>query len=397
MVARPGRRSVWRSILAPAALAATAVLTLAGCAGGLASGGGGGGAASDGPIKLGMAAPFSGSESAFGPYMENGARLAIEEINAAGGVLGRDLELVTADDACDATSATAAANKLVTEGVVASVGGYCSGATLPTLPIFEAAGIPMVIPAANSNKLVDAGLSNVFLINGTGTQQAQAMLKYAQKSGLTNVTLVDDNTDYSKDVAASVAKHAGESGVTIVSTESVNAGESDYSASVNKIVASNPQLVYWTGYYQEGGLIVSQLRAAGYTGEIMVADGTVDAQFAQIAGAAAQGVLGTFTQTPDMLKGADKWIADYTAKFGAAPGPYSTQSYDAVRVVAEAITKAGSTDGEAVIAALEGLKDFEIFSGPLTFTPEHTLSEGGFAIVTVGPEGTFVLKDDLQG
>ena len=390
----PSRRSLWRSILAPAALAATAALVLAGCSGGLASGGG---TQNDtGPIKLGMAAPFSGSESAFGPYMQNGAQLAIDEINAAGGVNGRQLELVTADDACDATSATAAANKLVTDGVVASVGGYCSGATLPTLPIFEAAGIPVVIPAANSNKLVDQGLKNVFLINGTGSQQALAMLSYAKKAGLTQVALVDDNTDYSKDVAASVAKQAAEYGVTVVLQESVNAGESDYAANVNKVITANPQLVYWTGYYQEGGLIVSPHKAAGFGGQVRVADGTVDAKFAEIAGPAAQGVLGTFTQTPDMLKGAETWIADYTAKFGAAPGPYSTQSYDAVRVVAEAIKVAGSTDGDKVIAALEGLKDFQIFSGPLTFTPEHTLASGGFAIVTVGPEGTFVLKDDLK-
>ncbi|KAB1662215.1 branched-chain amino acid ABC transporter substrate-binding protein [Pseudoclavibacter chungangensis] len=394
MSTRSTRRSSWRTVFAPIALAATAVLTLAGCSGGLA--GGGDAASEDGPIKLGMAAPFSGSESAFGPYMQNGAQLAIDEINAAGGVLGRQLELVTADDACDATSATAAANKLVTDGIVASVGGYCSGATLPTLPIFEAANIPMVIPAANSNELVKAGLNNVFLINGTGTQQAEAAIKYAAKEGLTNIALLDDNTDYAKDLANSVASQAADGGVTVVLQDSVNAGESDYAAAVNKIVSSGAQLLYWTGYYQEGGLIVSQLKAAGYTGQIMVGDGSVDAKFAEIAGPAADGVLGTFTQTPDMLEGAETWISDYTEKFGAAPGPYSTQSYDAVRVVAEAITNAGTTDGEAVITALEGLKDFPIFSGSLTFSPEHTLTEGGFAIVTVGPDGTFVLKDDLK-
>lgn len=389
------KRSLWRSLVAPAAIAATAVLALSGCAGGVA-GGGSGDASSDGPIRLGMLAPFSGSESAFGPYMENGAQMAIDEINADGGIDGRQLELVTADDACDATSATAAANKLITDGIDVSVGGYCSGATLPTLSIFNDANVPMIIPAANSNKLVEADLPNVFLINGTGKQQALAALTYASQNGFTNIAVVDDNTDYSKDLANSVAAQAGEHGVTVALQESVNAGESDYSANVNKILGSGANFVYWTGYYQEGGLIASQLKAAGYTGTFMVADGTVDAKFAEIAGPAAQGVLGTFTQTPDMLEGADAWITKYTETFGAAPGPYSTQSYDAVRVAAEAIRNAGSTEGDAVISALEGLDGFELFSGPLKFTPEHTLLAGGFAIVEVGPEGTFVLKDDLK-
>ncbi len=203
------------------AIAATAALVLTGCSGGLAGGDGGG--SSDGPIKLGMLAPFSGSEAAFGDYMKFGAQLAIDEINAEGGVDGRDLELVTEDDGCDATQAVSAANKLVSAGVHGSVGGYCSGATLPTLPVFEGAGVPMVIPAANSTKLVDQG---AFLINGTGTQQAAAAIAYAEKLGSKNVVLIDDNTDYSVDLANSFEEQAGS--LNIVKRESVNPDEKDF-------------------------------------------------------------------------------------------------------------------------------------------------------------------------
>lgn len=383
--------------LVPLVLAATTALILSGCAGGLGQDTGGGDSA-EGTIKLGMLAPFSGSESAFGVYMENGGQLAIDEINAAGGIDGRELELITEDDACDATASVAAANKLVTQGIVASVGGYCSGATLPTLPIFNDAGIPMVIPAANSNKLVDAGLDTVFLINGTGTQQAAATLQYALKSGASKVAVLNDNTDYSKDLATSFVNQATEEGtLEIVLDQSVTPGEKDYSANVNNVMNSNPDFVVWTGYYQEGALITRQLIDAGYTGPILVGDGSVDKKFAEIAGPGyTDTVVGTFTQTPDMLEGAGDWIASYSEAFGADPGPYSTQSYDAVRVMAEAITNAGSTETDAVVAALRELDGFPIFSGPLTFTEEGTLSEGGFAIVQIGPDGTFVLKDDLQ-
>jgi len=130
-----------------------------------------------------------------------------------------------------------------------------------------------------------------------------------------------------------------------------------------------------------------------------VGDGSVDAKFAEIAGPGyTDNVVATFTQTPDMIEGADDWIASYTELAGEAPGPYSTQSYDAVRVVAQAIEDAGNTETDDVIAAIEGLDGFDTFAGPLTFTDDHTLSGGGFVIVAIDPEsGAFVLEDDLQG
>jgi branched-chain amino acid transport system substrate-binding protein len=329
--------------------------------------------------------------------MSNGAQLAIDKINADGGVLDRDLKLVVEDGACDPKTAAAAANKLVTEEIAVSVGGYCSGATLPTLPIFNKADIPMLIPAANSTELVDQGLDNVFLINGTGAQQADAAVAYMEQVGAERVALIDDNTSYSVDIANLTAEQLKEDGgPELVAHESVTAGESDYSANVNAVLKANPDFVYWTGYYQEGGLIIRQLRQAGYDGEIMVGDGSVDAQLLEIAGANnSEGILATMTQTPQTIEGAEQWITDYKDAFGAEPGPYSTQAYDAVRVAAEAIEQAGSTDGAEIIAALEAIDGFELFSGPLKFTDEHTLSTGGFQILK-SSNGEFALEDDLQ-
>ncbi|GHH71422.1 branched chain amino acid ABC transporter substrate-binding protein [Streptosporangium violaceochromogenes] len=351
----------------------------------------------NGPILLGMLIPQSGSEAAIGPYMSNAAQLAIDEINAKGGVLGRKLELKTADDACDAQSAVAGANKLVTEGVNVSVGGYCSGATLPTLPIFGKANIPMIIPAANSQELVDQKLKHVFLINGTGSQQAAAADKWMTKEGAKSVVLVHDNTSYSKDIALRTkALLDAPGGADAVLVETVTPKESDYSANVTNILAKKPDYVYWTGYFQEGGLIVRQLRQAGYKGHILLGDGSVSPKFIEIAGNdAAEGVYATMTQTPDTLEGAENWIASYKKKFGTDPGPYSNQAYDAVRLAAEAIGKAGGTDGTKVVAALEGIDGFPMFSGPLKFTPEHTLSNGGFQILVV-KGGKFALQDSLK-
>ena len=378
-------------------IATAVLLTTAGCSGGLLGGGTTGGDGETGPVKIGMVIPISGSSAPTGAYMQNGAQLAVDEINAAGGILGgRMLELMVEDEACDAQQSVAGANKAVSDGAVVSVGGYCSGATLPTLPIFAAANIPMIIPAANSQDLVNQGLSNVFMINGTGKQQSTAALTFMKKSGYDTVALVDDNTSYSKDITTETqAQIEADGSVTVLLNTSVTAGESDYSAVVRDIMGANPALVYWTGYYQEGGLIINQLTNAGYAGAIMVADGSVDPSLAEIAGGGSEGVFATMTQTPDTLEGAEDWIANYKAAFNADPGPYSTQSYDAVRLAAQAIEDAGSTDGDAIIAALEAIDGFEMFSGPLKFTPEHTLSSGGFVILEI-KDGKFILSDSLS-
>ncbi|MEZ0577499.1 branched-chain amino acid ABC transporter substrate-binding protein [Nocardioides sp. MH1] len=213
--------------------------------------------------------------------------------------------------------------------------------------------------------------------------------------GAHQVAIVDDNTSYSVDIAERTRDLVEADGVSTSST-SVTAGESDYSSAVSDVLSEDPDLVYWTGYFQEGGLLVNQLRRAGYDGDVMIADGSVDPSFVKIAGDDnAEGVFATMTQTPDTIEGAEDWIASYRDEFDSEPGPYSTQSYDAVRVAVAAIKDAGSTDGDDVIAALEDLDGFEIFSGPLHFTEEHTLSEGGFQVLVV-KHGKFVLEDPLR-
>lgn len=367
-------------------LAAALALGASGCSGGgLTSASDDNSSNSAGPIKLGMVAPTSGSSAAIGPYMKDGAQLAIDEINKKGGVNDRKLKLVVEDGACDPKTAAAAASKLVTAKVAVSVGGYCSGATLPTLSIFNKAKIPMLIPAANSNDLVDQKLPNVFLVNGTGTQQAAAAVKQMKKQGAKSVALIDDNTSYSKDITTKTAEDVkSDNNLKIVNKQSVTAGESDYSAAVTAALKNHPDFVYWTGYYQEGGLLIKQLRQAGYSKSIMVADGSVDTKLIDIAGKKnAQGVLATMTQTPQTIPGGNKWVTKYKKQFNSEPGPYSTQSYDAVRIAAEAIKTAKSTQSDKIIDALENIDGFKIFSGPLKFTPQHTLTSGGFEILVV--------------
>lgn len=368
------------------------LLAMPACGNGLL---GGDSAGAEGPIRLGMLVPRSGSEAAIAPYMENAATMAVEELNEAGGVLGRSVELLVEDDACDPKTAVAGANKLVASKIDISVGGYCSGATLPTLPVFQRSSVPAIIPAANSNELVDQKLKNVFMINGTGAQQAKAAVRWFDAKGARNVVLMHDNTSAPRDVAVRAEKELAGTGVR-ATVEVVTPKESDYSANVANVLRAKPDYVYWTGYFQEGGLIIRQLRLAGYRGPIMVGDGSVSTKLVDIAGRElAQGVFATMSQTPETIPGAEDWIRRYEKRFGAKPGPYSNQSYDGVRLAAEALRIAGSTDPVKVIAALEGIDGFQMFSGPLKFTAEHTLASGGFQILVV-QDNSFVLADPLD-
>src|SRR5699024_2458220 len=162
--------------------------------------------------------------------------------------------------------------------------------------------------------------------NGTGTQQAQAAMKFIEKEGVKNVALMDDNTSYSVNIADLTEKELkdGDSSASLAIHDSVTAGENDYSADVNKVLSKDPDFVYWTGYYQEGGLIIKQLRNAGYDGDIMVGDGSVDKKLIEIAGKDnAQGAFATMTQTPETIPGSDAWSSSYEKMFDcAAPGPY---------------------------------------------------------------------------
>ncbi len=376
------------------AIAASCAVMLAGCSGGVAGGQSG---ASGDTLKFGLLAPFSGSESAFGTNMKNGATLAVDEINNAGGINGKKIELITEDEACDATTAVAGANKLVAQGVVASVGGYCSGATLPTIPVFTNANIPMVVAAANSDALIAQAKNTVFIANGTGSQQATAAVAFAKKKGAKAVYVIDEGEAYSANLAKAFQAQAKAAGVNVVGTTTVTPTDKDFSAEANKIVKSKADFVYYTGYYQAGALLNRQAKTAGYKGVFLVGDGAVDAKFAEITGKGfTDNVFGTFTSTPDSLNDGGKWAAAYKAKFNSEPGSYSVQAYNAVMIMAEGMKKAGSTEATKVAAALHDLKGFSTVTGPISFKADGTRADAKFVIVKINDQGNFVIFDKLE-
>lgn len=339
-------------------------------------------------ITIGVQVPTTGSEATYGQDMANAVQIAQEELNAAGGVLGMQFDMEIGDSACDPQQSVNAAAKLVSLGVVGVVGGYCSGATLPTLKIYGDANIPFVISASNSTQLIPANPGNAFMINSTGDEQATKAVDFLSNKGASTLAIVNQGDAYSQDLADLTQTAWEEAGNEVSAFETVNKGEQDYSAVVTSIRASSPDAVFWTAYYADGGLFVRQLRQAGYQGIIAVGDGSNSPQIFDIAGQAANGIFAFSNPIADFLPAAADFISTYEDEFGAAPGPYAPLTYDAMRLLAWAIEDAGSTDADAIKASLASADGQEWLAGPISFTDENTLARSNF-IVLEGVDGAW--------
>ncbi|WP_018131583.1 branched-chain amino acid ABC transporter substrate-binding protein [Effusibacillus pohliae] len=381
---------VWRKI--GIGLSAASLFALTACGAGGSSGSSGQGGASGSEILIGVQSPTTGSEAKMGKDINQAIQLAADEINAKGGINGKQIKLVFADDACDPQTATAAANKLVSQGVVAVVGGYCSGATLPASGVYHNAGIPMVVTAANSAKIPAQGYKEIFLINGTTLHQADKAADYmVNQLKAKRIAIVHDNSAFAKDLAESTKQAVQQKGGEVVAFEAVNPDEKDFTSLLTKLKAAKPDATYWTAYYAAGGLLIKQFKQLGVPGAIGVGDGANDKTLIDIAGKqAAEGTFVTTSPTPEFIPGAKSFIDSYKAKFKEEPGPYSALSYDGMRLLADAITRANSTDKAAIVKALQETKGFKTFGGDLSFKPDGTLEKSNFIVIQV-KDGKFAL------
>jgi branched-chain amino acid transport system substrate-binding protein len=297
--------------------------------------------------------------------------------------------MIVGDDGCDPQQAVNAATKLASSGIAGVVGGYCSGATIPTLKIFGDAKLPMVITAANSTKLIPANPGNAFLINSTGNDQVAKAMEVFKAKGVKSLAIVNEGDAYSQDLATLTQKSFTAGGGKVPDFETVNKGEQDFSSVVTKIKAAIPDAVFWTAYYADGGPFIKQLREGGYQGTIMVGDGSTSTELFKLAGDAAEGVLALSSPTPDFLPNAKAFADTYKAKLGNAPGPYAALTYDGMKLLASAIATAGGTDSAKVIDAL-AKSDYKGLAGEITFRPDHTLARSNF-IVLEGKGGNWTL------
>lgn len=380
-----------RRILAVAWLAAL-VLLLAAC-GGDEEGGGEGG---DGPIRIGVPVPLSGDSAAAGEDILNGAKLAAEDVNEAGGVLGRQIELISEDDACTAQTAAQAAQALIAADIAAAAGGYCSTASLPELQAFSRAGIPFAMDASTNADLTEMGIEEAFRLIGRDDQQGPFVARYlAEELAVTRAAVLHDNTTYAEGLAAEVVAGLEEEGVEVVFHDALTPGQSDYSPVLTSIAGANPDVLYYSGYFAEAGLLLRQHAQLGLDFQVMGGDATNDPTVIETAGDAAEGFLFSTAPLAQFLTGAEDFLNAYQEAYGTAPGPYSVYEYDAVRIVAQAIEDAGSTDPAAITEALHAIEDYEGITGTITFDDKGDRDELLYMVATV-ENGEFVAHQRLE-
>ena len=320
-------------------------------------------------IKIGVPVPLSGGNAKMGDDISKAAMLAVEQWNAKGGVLGRKLEIVTFDDACDAQASVTAAHKLVDGGVVAVAGGYCSSAAIPASAVYHDSGVAFVADASSNPKLTDQGFENVFRVIGRDDQQGPYAAGFMMKTlKAKRIAIIHDNTVYAKGLAdATKAALTGKPGVQVVFFDAITPGEKDFSAVLTKVKSLNPDVTYFTGYYPEGGLVAKQFKDLGVSGKFMAGDANNDPTFVSEAGSAAEGVYVTSTPLPQDQSTAKAFIAQYKARWNQDPGPYSALEYDAVNVVIDALRRAGKADRAAVIKMITATKNYHGATGTISF------------------------------
>jgi branched-chain amino acid transport system substrate-binding protein len=307
-------------------------------------------------IKIGVVGPMTGQNATFGEQMSRGATMAVEDINAAGGVNGQKLQLVIGDDACDPKQATAVANKMVSDKVVFVAGHYCSGSSIPASDIYKEGKILQITPASTNIKLTDdaaaKGNTTVFRTCGRDDVQGLTVGTYLLKNKKNaKVAILHDKSPYGKGVADETKKALNKGGMREVMYESYNDTDKDFAALINKMKQAKIDIIVLGGYHTAGALLIKQSKEQGLPATMVGFDALATPEFSQLGGAATDGVLMSFPpKAEDDPKNAALVKKFRDAKFN--PEGYTLFTYAAVKVWAEAANKAKSTDAAAVAKSL---------------------------------------------
>jgi branched-chain amino acid transport system substrate-binding protein len=345
---------------------------------------------STGTIVLGVAGAHSGDLASYGLPTVNAAKLVVAKFNAAGGINGRQIEVVAQDDQCKPELATNAATKMVSDDVKIVLGHICSGATKAALPIYLDSEIVVISPSATNPPLTQSGdYVNFFRTIAPDDAQAALEVAFAKGLGLKNIAVIHDKGDYGKGFASFCKLFVeDEAGMEVALFEGVTPGAVDYSAVVQKIKSSGADGVIFGGYHPEASKIVSSMRKKDIDIPFMSDDGVKDETFIKVAGKYAEGVYATgpmdFSGNPLFQEA----LAAHKKEFGTDPGPFFPEAYSAAIALLTAVQNAGSTEYAKVIEALHN-NYVDTAVGKIKFDAKGDAEGVGFAIYQV-QDGKYV-------
>jgi branched-chain amino acid transport system substrate-binding protein len=331
-------------------------------------------------IKIGIAGPKTGPVTQYGDMQFMGAKQAIKDINAKGGVDGKMLEAKEYDDACDPKQAVAVANKVVNDGVKFVVGHLCSSSTQPASDIYEDEGVIMITPAATSPDITSRGYKLVFRTIGLDSAQGPAAGNYiADHVKPKVVAVIHDKQQYGEGIATAVKQTLEKKGVKVALFEGINAGDKDFGSLIQKLKQANVDFVYYGGYHPELGLILRQAKEKGVNAKFMGPEGVGNDSISQIAQGASEGLLVTLPKSFD-AEPENKAIVDAIKADGKDPsGPFVFPAYSAVELIAGGIKAAKSEDTAKVAEAIHA-GTFKTPTGDLSFDAKGDLKDFKFVV-----------------
>ena len=346
------------------------------------------GSADQAVIRIGSAAPLTGEIAHLGKDNENGARLAVDDINAAGGVKLGDktyrLQLVGEDDKADPREGTLAAQKLVDEGVIAVVGHLNSGTSIPASRIYADASVVQISPSATNPKYTEQGFRTTYRVVANDNQQGAVLADFAAgEMKAKRAAIIDDRTQYGQGLADVFERVAKEKGVEVVGREFTTNKANDFNAILTKIRALKPDVLMFGGMDSVAAPMARQMKELGMKATMLAGDGSCDPGFISIAGDAA-GVLTCSVAgraLEKMAKGED-FQKRYKAKFGTDMQRYSPYSYDAVYAIVDALKRAGRPDRVALVDAMPKTS-FEGLTGHIEFDDHGDLKNGEISVYDI--------------
>jgi branched-chain amino acid transport system substrate-binding protein len=348
-------------------------------------------------VKIGMIAPLTGSWASEGQEMKRNGELLAAELNARGGLLGKQVELVVEDDGGDPRTASLAAQRLTTRGVVAVIGTYGSAVTEATQSIFDEAGIIQIANGSTAVRLTEKGLKYFFRTCPRDDEQGRVGAAVIQKSAAKKVALLHDSSAYAKGLADEINQLLKANKVNVVFFDALTPKEQDYSAILTKLKAAGPDIVFFTGYYPEAGLLLKQKKQMGWSVPFVGGDAINNPDLVKIAGKeAAQGFQFLSPPVPKDLDTAEAkaYVSGYQKKYGEAPSSiYGVLAGDGFRVIARAIEATRSTDKDKLRDYLvNGLKDFPGYTGKIAFNAKGDRVGELYRVYKVDAGGSFVLQ-----
>ena len=341
-------------------------------------------------IKIGEFASLTGKEATFGQMSHHGTEMAVEEVNAAGGVLGKKIQLIYEDDQSKAGEPATVVKKLISrDGVKAVLGEVASSRSMEAAPICQQNKIPMISPSTTNVKLTEMG-DHIFRVCFTDEFQGKLLANFAKRTlkAMKVAIMTDVKSDYSVGLSSYFKSPFTANGGTIVAEQTYNGGDKDFKGQLTAIKATNPDAIIVTGYYTDVGLIVKQAKQLGIAVPLFGGDGWESSKLIEIGGVDVEGTyFSTHFSPEEKSSAAENFVKKFQAKYLEVPDAMAALGYDSAMVLLEAIKRAGTTEGPKLRDAIAATKDYQGITGKITLDEKRNAPKP--AVILTVKDGKF--------